>query len=66
TEGKFGIICFNCLMIRARFREIQEFMKNNDIPEMDKNDAYLQIIVRILGFLFMMLQVLRTIQWIFT
>ncbi|MHA1705639.1 MAG: hypothetical protein ACTSUX_06115 [Promethearchaeota archaeon] len=26
-------------MIRARFREIQEFMKNNDIPEMDKNDT---------------------------
>lgn len=31
-EGKFGIICLNCLMIRARFKEIHDFMSRHNIP----------------------------------
>lgn len=31
-EGKFGIICLNCLMVRSRFKEIYDFMNRHDIP----------------------------------
>lgn len=31
-EGKFGIICLNCLMVRSRFKEIYDFMSRHDIP----------------------------------
>jgi len=32
SEGKFGIICLNCLMVRSRFKEIYSFMEKNNIP----------------------------------
>lgn len=32
VEGKFGIICLNCLMVRSRFKEIYNFMNSHDIP----------------------------------
>ena len=32
NEGKFGIICLNCLMVRSRFKEIYDFMEKNNIP----------------------------------
>ena len=32
NEGKFGIICLNCLMVRSRFKEIQNFIEKNNIP----------------------------------
>ena len=32
VEGKFGIICLNCLMVRSRFKEIYDFMKMHNIP----------------------------------
>jgi hypothetical protein len=32
SEGKFGIICLNCLIVRSRFKEIYAFMEKNDIP----------------------------------
>ncbi len=32
SEGKFGIICLNCLMVRSRFKEIYNFMEKNNIP----------------------------------
>jgi len=37
SEGKFGIICLNCLIVRSRFREIFNFMERNEIfaPEDD-------------------------------
>jgi hypothetical protein len=37
SEGKFGIICLNCLIVRSRFKEIFKFMERNDIsiPEDD-------------------------------
>ena len=31
-EGKFGIICLNCLMVRSRFKEINAFIEKNNIP----------------------------------
>ena len=31
-EGKFGIICLNCLMVRSRFKEIYDFMNRHNIP----------------------------------
>ena len=31
-EGKFGIICLNCLMVRTRFKEIYDFMNRHNIP----------------------------------
>ena len=31
-EGKFGIICLNCLIVRSRFKEIYDFMNSHDIP----------------------------------
>lgn len=30
-EGKIGILCLNCLMVRARFKELESFVKNNKI-----------------------------------
>jgi len=37
SEGKFGIICLNCLIVRSRFKEIFNFMERNEIsaPEDD-------------------------------
>ncbi len=32
VEGKFGIICLNCLIVRSRFKEIYDFMNRHDIP----------------------------------
>ncbi|MFX1326130.1 MAG: hypothetical protein ACFE8N_14365 [Promethearchaeota archaeon] len=31
SEGKFGIICLNCLIVRSRFKEIFEFMEKNNL-----------------------------------
>ncbi len=31
SEGKFEIICLNCLIIKSRFKEIEEFMLKNGI-----------------------------------
>jgi hypothetical protein len=38
NKGKFGILCLNCLIIRTRFKEINDFMKKNDIPS-PENDS---------------------------
>ncbi len=35
NEGKFGILCLNCLIVRSRFKEIYDFMNKNDIPTPD-------------------------------
>jgi hypothetical protein len=32
SEGKLGIVCLNCLIVRSRFKEIYDFMERNDIP----------------------------------
>ena len=32
VEGKFGIICLNCFVVRSRFKEIYDFMNRHDIP----------------------------------
>ena len=32
SKGNFGIICLNCLIVRARFKEINDFMEKNSIP----------------------------------
>jgi len=32
SEGKFGIICLNCLMVKSRFKEIYGFMERHNIP----------------------------------
>lgn len=32
NEGKFGIICLNCLIVRSRFKEIYNFMEKINIP----------------------------------
>ncbi|MFX0005546.1 MAG: hypothetical protein ACFFAV_02335 [Candidatus Hermodarchaeota archaeon] len=32
NEDKFGIICLNCLIVRARFKEIENFINTNRIP----------------------------------
>ncbi|MHA2035524.1 MAG: hypothetical protein ACW98X_03765 [Promethearchaeota archaeon] len=32
SEGKFGIICLNCLIVRSRFKEIYKFIEKNNIP----------------------------------
>lgn len=31
-DGKYGIICLNCLMVRSRFKEIYDFMSRHEIP----------------------------------
>jgi len=31
NEGKFGIICLNCLIVRTRFIELKDFVQNNNI-----------------------------------
>ncbi|MFX1356076.1 MAG: hypothetical protein ACFFA8_02220 [Promethearchaeota archaeon] len=31
NEGKFGILCLNCLIIRARFKELESFIATNRI-----------------------------------
>jgi len=31
SEGKLGILCLNCLMVRARFKEIYDFMDRHTI-----------------------------------
>jgi hypothetical protein len=38
TEGKFGIICLNCLIVRTRFKEISDFIRRNNIPP-SRNDT---------------------------
>jgi hypothetical protein len=38
SEGKIGIICLNCLMVRTRFKEIFNFMEKNEIP-LPKDDT---------------------------
>ena len=30
-EGKFGIICLNCLIVRTRFKELEDFVETNRI-----------------------------------
>ncbi|MHA1931592.1 MAG: hypothetical protein ACW96X_03575, partial [Promethearchaeota archaeon] len=32
SEGKTGIICLNCLVVRSRFKELFNFMEINEIP----------------------------------
>jgi len=32
SEGKLGILCLNCLMVRSRFKEIYAFMERHAIP----------------------------------
>ncbi|MBY9009936.1 MAG: hypothetical protein KGD74_08740, partial [Candidatus Lokiarchaeota archaeon] len=32
SEGKIGILCLNCLMVRIRFKEIYDFMERHTIP----------------------------------
>ncbi len=32
NEGKIGILCLNCLIIRSRFKEIYDFIETNNIP----------------------------------
>ena len=32
SEGKIGILCLNCLMVRSRFKEIYSFMERHVIP----------------------------------
>ena len=32
NEGKFGIICLNCLIVRGRFKEIYDFMERHNVP----------------------------------
>ncbi|MFX0105679.1 MAG: hypothetical protein ACFE75_09325 [Candidatus Hodarchaeota archaeon] len=32
SEGKFSIICLNCLIVRSRFQEIYGFLEKNNIP----------------------------------
>ncbi|MHA1241804.1 MAG: hypothetical protein ACTSQU_13630 [Promethearchaeota archaeon] len=32
SEGKLGILCLNCLMVRSRFLEIYGFMERHAIP----------------------------------
>lgn len=32
NEGKFGIICLNCLIVRGRFKEIHDFMERHNVP----------------------------------
>lgn len=32
SEGKIGILCLNCLMVRSRFKEIYDFMERHNIP----------------------------------
>jgi len=38
SEGKLGILCLNCLMVRSRFKEIYAFMERHAIriPEEQK------------------------------
>ena len=31
NEGKFGIICLNCLVVRTRFKELENFVETNRI-----------------------------------
>lgn len=31
TEGKFGILCLNCLVVRTRFKELEDFINTNRI-----------------------------------
>ncbi|MFW9937832.1 MAG: hypothetical protein ACFFD5_09290 [Candidatus Thorarchaeota archaeon] len=31
NEGKFGILCLNCLIVRARFKELESFIATNRI-----------------------------------
>ncbi len=33
NEGKSGIICLNCLLVRTRFKEIYAYMKKNNISD---------------------------------
>jgi len=32
VEGKFGIICLNCFVVRSRFKEIYDFLSRHNIP----------------------------------
>jgi len=32
SEGKIGILCLNCLMVRSRFKEINSFIERHAIP----------------------------------
>ncbi|MFX0023246.1 MAG: hypothetical protein ACFE9S_13045 [Candidatus Hermodarchaeota archaeon] len=32
NTGKFGIICLNCLIVRTRFRELENFIETDRIP----------------------------------
>ena len=32
SKDKFGILCINCLIVRARFKEIYQFMERHYIP----------------------------------
>jgi hypothetical protein len=32
NEGKFGIICLNCLVVRTRFKELENFIETDRIP----------------------------------
>ena len=37
SEGKKGIICLNCLIVRSRFKEIYGFMNRHNIPLPEEN-----------------------------
>ncbi|MFX1379756.1 MAG: hypothetical protein ACFFA4_11765 [Promethearchaeota archaeon] len=32
NEGKIGVICLNCLIVRTRFKELENFIETNRIP----------------------------------
>ncbi|MFX1374425.1 MAG: hypothetical protein ACFFA0_01305 [Promethearchaeota archaeon] len=32
NQGKFGVICLNCLIVRTRFKELENFAETNRIP----------------------------------
>lgn len=38
NEGKIGVLCLNCLIVRARFKELENFVKNNNIQVPKEKD----------------------------
>ena len=38
NEGKFGIVCLNCLIVRGRFKEIYDFMDRHNVPFPQRNN----------------------------
>ena len=62
-EGKFGIICLNCLMVRSRFKEIYDFMNRHNIPFPEgENLSKLEILDHISIFFFNQFQKSPTLK----